>query len=123
MRAPRSTTAGSGPKQTAAPAWHCEVDEAGVTAFSPTGPAAQVTVHEVDAAVQLDFWVSDGVPHQVRSELTRRVFQHPALRPRRVVAAALPQRETEVLQEIRAHVVDEHTHVAGSTCLLEGRVR
>ena len=44
-------------------------------------------------------------------------------RPGRVVAAALPQRETEVLQELRAHVVDEHTHVAGSTCLLEGRVR
>jgi hypothetical protein len=124
MRTHASTTAtgttGLGPSSSS---WRCEADDGGVTALSAAGPGAHVAVHEDDARVRLEFWMSEGVPRQVRAELARRVFAHPALRARRSVVAALPQGQSEVLQELRTRVADARTHVAGATCLLEGHVR
>jgi hypothetical protein len=115
-----TTTTEEGPSCSA---WRCEEDDGGVTALSAAGPGAHVAVHDDDARVRLEFWVSDRVPRRVRGELTRRVFEHPALRARRSVVAALPQGQSEVLQELRSRVADARTHVAGATCLLEGHVR
>jgi hypothetical protein len=105
------------------PDWRLECDDHGVTALGDGGPVAHVEVSEDDARVLLNFWVGQLLPHELRSELARSVFEHPALRPRRPLQAALPHGETEVLEEVRAHVADARTHVAGATCMLEGLVR
>jgi hypothetical protein len=103
--------------------WRLERDDHGVTAMTGDRPVAHVEVRDDATGVLLQFWTSEPLPHGLRSELTRRVFDHPALRSQRPISAALPHGESEVLQELRAHVVDARTHVAGATCLLEGRVR
>jgi hypothetical protein len=122
MRTPRPARTAT-PTAPATPGWRCEADETGIAARSASGTGAHVAVHDEDGGVRLEFWISDTVPRQVRSQLARQVFQHPALRPRRPVTAALPYGQTDVLEELRSHVTDTHTHVAGVTCLLEGRVR
>jgi hypothetical protein len=111
------------PTAPAVPGWRCEADETGIAARSASGTGAHVAVHDDDSRVRLDFWISDGVPNQVRAQLARQVFQHPALRSRRQVTAALPHGQADVLEALRSHVPDARTHVAGATCLLEGRVR
>jgi hypothetical protein len=105
------------------PDWRLECDDHGVTALGDGGPVAHVEVSEDDVRVRLNFWVGQLLPHELRSELARSVFEHPALRPRRPLQAALPHGESEVLEEVRAHVADARTHVAGATCMLEGLVR
>ncbi|MQA34652.1 hypothetical protein [Modestobacter roseus] len=104
--------------------YRLESDDLGVTALDASGrPVAHVEVRADDAAVRLEFWLAQAAPRHVRTELTRSVFRHAALRPRRAVLAAVPHGEPDVLAELRAHVSDTRTHVAGATCLLEGRVR
>jgi hypothetical protein len=105
------------------PDWRLVCDDHGVTALGDVGPVAHVEVSEDDVRVLLSFWVGQLLPHELRSELARSVFLHPALRPRRPLQAAFPHGETEVLEEVRAHVADARTHVAGATCMLEGLVR
>jgi hypothetical protein len=103
--------------------WRLEQDDHGVTARNGHGPVARAEVREDDARVQLVFWLDEGLPREVRTGLTRQVFRHPALRPQRPVAAALPHHELDVLTELRSHVEGATTHVAGATCLIVGRVR
>ncbi|MCU1605260.1 MAG: hypothetical protein JWP46_1725 [Modestobacter sp.] len=111
------------PEHGTEPDWRLECDDHGVTALGNGGPVAHVEVSEDDVRVRLNFWVGQLLPHELRSELARSVFEHPALRPRRPLQAALPYGEAEVLEEVRAHVADARTHVAGVTCMLEGLVR
>jgi hypothetical protein len=103
--------------------WWLERDAHGVTARDQHRAVARVDVQERDADVRLAFWVDERLPRELRTRLTRTVFELPALRSRRSVSVALPLRESDVLQEVREHVADDSTHVAGATCLLEGRVR
>ncbi|MGY1747642.1 hypothetical protein [Modestobacter sp. SYSU DS0511] len=101
-----------------------EHDEHGVTALAGSGrPVAHVEVREDEAGVRLEFWLAQATPPRVRTELARSVFEHAALHPRRTVLAAVPHGQHDVLAELRAHVSGGRTHVAGATCLLEGRVR
>jgi hypothetical protein len=99
-----------------------ERDDHGVTALSRTGPVAHVEVREDPTRVALEFWVGPRVPRRVCAEMTRVAFAHQALRPRRPVLAAVPHEQSEVLDEIRSHIRDAHTHVAGVTCLVEGLI-
>jgi hypothetical protein len=103
--------------------WSVERDDQGVTARDGRGPVAQAEVRDDASRVSLVFWVDERLPRDLCLQLARTAFEHPALRPHRPVAVALPQRETEVLQEVRSHLADESTHVAGATCLIQGRVR
>lgn len=113
----------SRPTTTAAEGWWLEQDEDGVTAKDSHGAIAHVEVREDDARVRLDFWLDERLPGDLRTELTRTAFEHPALHPQRPVSVALPHREVEVLREARAHLANPSTRVAGATCLLEGRAR
>jgi hypothetical protein len=106
----------------AAQDWWLEEDDHGVTALRGTGPVAHAEVQEDDASVRLAFWLEERLPRELRSQLTRTVFDHPALRRHRPVSVALPHGESDVLLEVRSRVDDARTRVAGSTCLLEGRV-
>lgn len=117
-----TTTAGT---TTDVPArdWWLVRDEHGVTACSRRGPVAHVEVRESDARVGLEFWVDELLPRALRTRLTSKVFEHPALRPHRPLSVGLPRGETEVLREVRSHMADSSTRVAGATCLLEGHVR
>jgi hypothetical protein len=103
--------------------WWLDEDAHGVTARDRSGPVARVEVAEDGAGVQLVFWADERLPRQLRADLTRLAFRHPALRTSRPVSVALPHREVDVLDEVRAHVTGARTHVAGATCLLDGRVR
>jgi hypothetical protein len=102
--------------------WWLERDEHGVTACSGRGAIAHAEVREDDDRVRLDFSIDERLPHELHRSLTSMVFEHPALHPRRLVSAAFPHRETDVLLEVRSHVVAISTRVAGTTCLLDGRV-
>jgi hypothetical protein len=103
--------------------WWLENDDAGVTARSQANQVAQVDVQDRGDRVDLAFWFDERVPSGMATDLAREVFQHPALQPHRPVAVALPQRHAELLGELRAHLVDSTTHVAGTTCLVVGRLR
>jgi hypothetical protein len=109
--------------ESAAHPWQVEQDDHGVTARVDHDPVAHAGVLDDPSRVSLVFWVDERLPQALRTELARTAFEHPALRPDRPVAVALPQRETELLREVRSHLADDSTHVAGATCLIEGRVR
>ena len=116
------------PRQPIVPAprrgdWHLEQDDAGVTALDASRAVAHVEVREEGSQVQLQFWLDEQLPRQLRTELTRSVFSHRALRPERRLVAAVPNRELDVLDELRAHLADSLTRAAGATLMLEGRVR
>jgi hypothetical protein len=102
--------------------WALERDDHGVTARIGDRPVAHVEVRDADARVRLEFWMDERLPHELRTDLTRTVFDHPALRPCRPVSVAWPHRQTDVLQEVRRHVPDARIHVAGATCLLDGHI-
>jgi len=103
--------------------WWMELDGDGLTAVDSGGALAHVDVREDDDRVHLVFWLDDRLPGTVGTELTRRLFEHPALRHQRPVAASLPHRGVDVLTELRRHLAGATTHVAGATCLVVGRVR
>jgi len=102
--------------------WWLERDEHGVTAHGPRGPMAHVEVREDGDRVRLDFSVEERLPHDLHARLTSLAFEHPSLRPQRLVSAAFPLREADILIEVRAHVAGASTRAAGTTCLLDGRV-
>jgi hypothetical protein len=116
-------TAGGTPGEPGGGGWRLHRDDHGVTACSGRVPVAHVEVREDDARVRLEFWVDERLPHEVCARLTSMAFEHPALSPQRPVSAAFPHRETGVLLEVRSHVAEASTRVAGATCLLDGRVR
>ena len=103
--------------------WWLEQDDHGVTARDSHRAVAHVEVQDRGAVVGLVFWVDERLPRELRTRLTRTAFEHPALRSERPVSVAVPQRESEVLTEVRQHLANASSHVAGTTCLLEGRVR
>lgn len=102
--------------------WHLERSADGITALGATGPSAGVSVTEDEELVRLEFWVSGPQPEALLSALTSAVFDHPAMYGRRQVLATLPHGEPQVLAELCRHLRDVRTYVAGSTCLLDGRV-
>ncbi|OMQ12896.1 hypothetical protein A7K94_0221505, partial [Modestobacter sp. VKM Ac-2676] len=70
-----------------------EHDDHGVTALADGGrPVGHVEVREDDARVRLEFWLAQAVPRQLRTELTRSVFRHAALRPPAPRAGRRPAR-------------------------------
>lgn len=104
--------------------WRLEEDARGVTARDRRGsPVAHVDIIEEGERVDLVFWFDERLPGPVTTGLAREAFAHPALRPHRPVAAALPQHQADALGELRAHLAGVTTHVAGTTCLVVGQVR
>jgi hypothetical protein len=103
--------------------WWLENDDAGVTARCQGSQVAQVDVQDKGDRVDLVFWFDEPVPAGMATDLAREAFQHPALQPHRPVTVALPRRRAELLGELRAHLVGSTTHVAGTTCLVAGRLR
>ncbi|SSC26096.1 Hypothetical protein KLENKIAIHU_4926, partial [Klenkia terrae] len=104
-------------------AWWFEHDPHGLTAHDQAGLVGRVDVQDTEAEVKVVFSLTDRVPHGMATELARGAFAHPALEPDRTVAVSLPQGEVDVLAEVRRHLWVVQTHVAGATCLVEGRVR
>jgi hypothetical protein len=103
--------------------WSVERDDDGVTARDGRGSVARAEIRDDASRVDLVFWVDERLPRELRRKLARTAFEHPALRPDRPVAVALPPRETDVLREVRSHLAEQSTRVAGATVLVEGRMR
>jgi len=92
--------------------------------MGPTGPMAQARIQEHDGCLTVDIWLDRGfLPHHLKADLARGVLAHPTARPGRTVLAAFPCGESELLDGLRSGLSGVRTRVAGSTCLLEGRIR
>lgn len=104
--------------------WSLVEENTGTTVSRRTGPVAGAQLSEDGGGVRIQFWFDGGpLPHELRRELARSVLRHRAVRPGIPVNVALPCGEYEVLDELRSHLRDVRAHVAGATCLLDGRVR
>lgn len=104
--------------------WHLVRDDSGVTAVDEQGQLAAAWIREDGDQVCVEFELTAvPVPVQLGTELTRAAFDHAALRRTRPLLAVVPHGSTEVLDELRRHVPDARARMAGSTCLLQGRVR
>lgn len=70
--------------------------------------------------LQLTFEVAHGhLPVTARRKLVDAVFALPELAARRLVHAAIPIGDTELLTELRARLADVRTRAAGATCLID----
>jgi hypothetical protein len=82
-----------------------------------------VQVRDRDHRLMLEFWTaSPALPVELRRELVRQAFTHPAVRPGREVLACTPTGDSEVLTAVRDRVSGARSRVAGATCLVEGTV-
>lgn len=86
------------------------------------GAVAGATIDDAGDRVVVEFWSSPALPHELRALLVDTTFAHPAISGQRPVLLCVPVNDSEVLTEARNHLDDPHSHVAGSTCLIEGRV-
>ncbi len=103
--------------------WQLETVPHGVRAVSQGSTVAEVEVLDGTPEALLRFWISTpDVPVALRSALVREVFGLSLLRPDRRVLAAVPHGDAELLDALRGFVDVADTHVAGATCLLDGRV-
>lgn len=92
--------------------------------MGPTGAVAGARIREDDDCLTVDIWLEHGVlPSHLRIDLARGVLAHPSARAGRTLLAAFPCGESELLQGLRSGLTGVQTRVAGSTCLLEGRIR
>ncbi len=100
---------------------------------SVTGPDQVSVVSEGRAVAQADvvpgprvvlhFWAdANSLTGADCTELVRAAFAHASLRPQQRVLATVPQEESGLIVELRNRVTVTDSHVAGVTCLLEGRV-
>ena len=88
------------------------------------GQLARARVHDEGTGVRIDFEVPTApVPPRLEAELVHAVFELGALRARRPLLATVPSGASQVLEDVRRHVADCRTRVAGSTCLVQGVVR
>ncbi|MDQ2749680.1 MAG: hypothetical protein M3Y44_09175 [Actinomycetota bacterium] len=70
--------------------------------------------------LQLTLEIARGhLPVTARRELVNAVFALPELAASRMVQAAIPIGDAELLAELRARLADVHTRAAGSTCLID----
>ena len=70
--------------------------------------------------LQLTFQIAHGhLPVTARRELVDAVFALPELAARRLVRAAIPIGDAELLTELRTRLTDVHTRAAGATCLID----
>jgi hypothetical protein len=73
--------------------------------------------------VVVRFWTTaHSLTDATRPELVRVAFEHAALGPRQPVLASVPQEDSGLISELRSRVAVTASHVAGVTCLIEGRV-
>jgi hypothetical protein len=104
--------------------WDVLTSAGGVTVTTPEGLVAEARVRDRERWVVLEFWTSSpALPLELRRQLVRHTFDHPAVRAGRRVLACTPTGDSEVLTAVRDHVVGASSHVAGSTCLVQGRLR
>jgi len=95
-----------------------------VAVVTGAGRLAEAQVAEEAERVVVDFWAdAPGLPTDIGARLVGQAFAHPAVRPHRPILVTLPRGESAVLQAVEAHLDQAHSHVAGVTCLVEGRVR
>jgi hypothetical protein len=103
--------------------WEVQTSAGGVTVTTPEGLVAEARVRDRERWVVLEFWTSSpALPLELRRQLVRHTFDHPAVRAGRQVLASTPTGDSEVLTAVRDRVGGAHSHVAGSTCLVEGTV-
>lgn len=92
--------------------------------MGPAGTVAGARIRENGDCLSVDIWLDRGtLPHHLRTDLARGVLAHPTARPGRTLLAAFPCGESELLEGLRSGLTGVQTRVAGSTCLLEGRIR
>ncbi len=94
-----------------------------VTVVSGGVTVAQADVVVEDAQVVVRFWVAArSLSPDTRDELVRTAFAHESLPPRQRVLATVPHEDCGLLEQLRQILTVTSSHVAGATCLLEGRV-
>lgn len=91
-------------------------------ATTASGTVAGATIEDAGDRVVVAFWTSPALPHELRAQLVETTFAHPAIRGQRPVLLSIPVNDSEVLVEARHHLDGARSRVAGSTCLVEGRV-
>jgi hypothetical protein len=103
--------------------WDLLVDRGGVTAVTTAGTVAAARVSPSDGRAAVAVWTAGtDLPQGLRAQLVAQALAHPVVRARPSVLVTLPRGDVEALDEARRRLVPSHTHVAGSTCLVEGRL-
>jgi hypothetical protein len=83
-------------------------------------PLATAAVASDGQVVQLQFDIARGhLPTTARRELVDAVFALPELTPPRVVHAAIPLGDIDLLTLLRMHLGTVSTRAAGATCLID----
>jgi len=104
--------------------WELFTSRTGVAVETDAGRLAEARVAEEAELVVVDFWAdAPGLPTNIGERLVGQAFAHPAVRAHRPILVTLPRGESAVLQHVQAHLDGARSHVAGVTCLVEGRVR
>ncbi len=102
--------------------WHVVREAEWVVARSAAGRTAGAVVVEEGDLVSVEVRASGPLPSSTAVALVTELFDAPALRPARPVLVAVPASRPEVTTEVRRHLSDVDTHLAGATCLMRGRV-
>ena len=104
--------------------WELLTSRSGVAVMTEAGRLAEAHVADESDRVVVDFWAdSTDLPADIGAQLVSQAFAHPAVRAHRQILVALPRGESNVLEQVRAHLDDAQARVAGVTCLVEGHVR
>jgi hypothetical protein len=101
--------------------WDVVTSAGGTEVSCPGGVVAGAQVQDDDERVVVAFWTSPALPREVRARLVGLTFAHPAIRPRRPVLLCVPAGDSEVLVHARGRLDEPRSHLAGATCLIEGR--
>ncbi|WP_448628408.1 hypothetical protein [Geodermatophilus sp. URMC 64] len=104
--------------------WELLTSRTGVSVVTDAGRLAEAQVAEEQERVVVDFWAdAPGLSADIGARLVGQAFAHPAVRAHRPILVTLPRGESSVLEHVQAHLDGARSHVAGVTCLVEGRVR
>ncbi len=102
--------------------WHVVREVERVVVRSAAGDMAAAVVGEEGDLISVEVRASRPLPPSTAVALVTELFDTPALHPAQPVLVAVPASRPEVTTEVRRHLSDVDTHLAGATCLMRGRV-
>jgi hypothetical protein len=85
------------------------------------GTVAAADIADDGTAVIVQFHIGAGaMPYRIRHRLIETVFEAPEFSNNRIIKAALPLGDVELLEAMRRHCTDIRVRAAGATCLVDG---